>query len=107
MERFEDYQVWQETAAYYPKKHNFEGLEYATLAMVGEAGEVANELKKVIRDYRGIIVPEIRHKLLLELGDVLWYISAITNELGSSLDEISDLNKEKITARAYGNMPVG
>jgi len=102
-----EYQQWQQTMAFYPQKKEFEGLVYTILAMGGEAGEVQNDLKKIIRDYKGIIVPETRQKLLYELGDVLWYISAATSELESSLQEIADLNISKLERRRSEDKPVG
>jgi len=74
-------------------------LEYPTLGLAGEAGEVANIVKKIQRDHGGVINEEIRTKLKDELGDVLWYISACADELGISLDEIAAFNVNKLAKR--------
>jgi len=74
-------------------------LEYPTLGLAGEAGEVANIVKKIQRDHGGVINDEIRTKLKDELGDVLWYISACADELGISLDEIAAFNVNKLAKR--------
>lgn len=74
-------------------------LEYPTLGLAGEAGEVANIVKKIQRDDQGIITDARRDKLRDELGDVLWYISACADELGITLDEIAAFNVNKLAQR--------
>lgn len=74
-------------------------LEYPTLGLAGEAGEVANIVKKIQRDNDGVITDEVRAKLKDELGDVLWYISACADELGLSLDEVAAFNVNKLAKR--------
>lgn len=76
-----------------------ENLEYPTLGLAGEAGEVANVVKKIQRDHDGVINDEIRSKLKDELGDVLWYISACADELGLTLTEIAEFNVNKLAKR--------
>lgn len=94
---FEDYQSEARTTALYPNR--LKNLEYPTLGLAGEAGEVANIVKKIQRDHGGIITDEIRAKLKDELGDVLWYISACADELGISLEEIAAFNVDKLAKR--------
>ena len=94
---FEEYQSKASVTALYPKRLN--NLEYPTLGLAGEAGEVANIVKKIQRDHGGTITEEIRAKLKDELGDVLWYISACADELGLTLEEIAAFNIEKLAAR--------
>lgn len=74
-------------------------LEYPTLGLAGEAGEVANIVKKIQRDNNGVITDETRLKLKDELGDVLWYISACADELGLTLNEIAEFNVNKLAKR--------
>jgi len=74
-------------------------VEYPTLGLAGEAGEVANIVKKIQRDHDGVLTDETRAKLKDELGDVLWYISACADELGLTLDEIADFNIQKLAKR--------
>lgn len=83
--------------ALYPKR--LDNLEYPTLGLAGEAGEVANIVKKIQRDHGGEISDEIRAKLKDELGDVLWYISACADELGLTLEEIAEFNVGKLAKR--------
>jgi NTP pyrophosphatase (non-canonical NTP hydrolase) len=74
-------------------------LEYPTLGLAGEAGEVANIVKKIQRDHSGVVTEDTRNKLKDELGDVLWYISACCDELGLTLTEIAEYNVDKLAKR--------
>ena len=74
------------------------GLTYATLALAGEAGEVANTHKKELRDK-----VNKRDDLILELGDVLWYVTACAHELGVTLNDIMIANIEKLMDRHNDN----
>ena len=94
---FDEYQDAASVTALYPNRLN--NLEYPTLGLAGEAGEVANIVKKIQRDHGGEINDETRAKLKDELGDVLWYISACADELGLSLEEIAGFNVEKLAKR--------
>lgn len=94
---FEEYQSEASQTALYPNRLN--NLGYPTLGLAGEAGEVANIVKKIQRDHGGVITDEIRGKLKDELGDVLWYISACADELGLTLTEIAEYNVNKLAKR--------
>lgn len=94
---FEDYQSEASQTALYPRRMS--NLDYPTLGLAGEAGEVANIVKKIQRDNDGVITDEIRGKLKDELGDVLWYISACADELGLTLNEIAEFNVNKLAKR--------
>jgi NTP pyrophosphatase (non-canonical NTP hydrolase) len=95
--KFEEYQSEASVTALYPRRLN--NLEYPTLGLAGEAGEVANIVKKIQRDNDGVITDETRAKLKDELGDVLWYISACADELGMTLTEIAEFNVSKLAKR--------
>ncbi|MFN0139838.1 MAG: nucleoside triphosphate pyrophosphohydrolase family protein [Pyrinomonadaceae bacterium] len=94
---FEEYQSEASQTALYPRR--MANLDYPTLGLAGEAGEVANIVKKIQRDHDGVITDEIRGKLKDELGDVLWYISACADELGLTLNEIAEFNVGKLAKR--------
>lgn len=94
---FEEYQAEASVTALYPRR--MENLEYPTLGLAGEAGEVANIVKKIQRDHGGVITAETRAKLKDELGDVLWYISACADELGLTLNEVAEFNVQKLAKR--------
>jgi len=94
---FEEYQkLSRETAIYPDKDKNF---VYPTLGLVGEAGEVAEKIKKILRDKNSVIDEETKKELAKELGDVLWYLSQLITELNLSLDEIASLNINKLSSR--------
>ncbi len=94
---FEEYQRQASETAKYPKR--LQNLEYPTLGLAGEAGEVANVVKKIQRDFGGNLTDEIRARLKDELGDVLWYISACADELGLTLEEVAEFNVKKLAER--------
>lgn len=76
---------------------------YPTLGLVGESGEVAEKIKKLLRDHNGIIDDGIKHSIALELGDVAWYLSTLAYELGFTLQEIAEMNYEKLQSRKKRN----
>ena len=70
---FRDYQKLSRKTAIYPQKGK--NFIYPTLGLVGEAGEVAEKIKKVLRDNQGIIDQPRKEEIAKELGDVLWYLA--------------------------------
>ena len=95
-----EYQEKAITTAVFPKH---QALPYLALGLSGEAAEVANKVKKVIRgDYDDD--PEAAEKALdaisKELGDVLWYLAVFAEELGTPLGVIAAANLDKLRARA-------
>ena len=95
---FNTYQKNARLTAQYPNLGS--NYIYPTLGLVGEAGEVAEKVKKVIRDKKGIFDDESKKGLKKELGDVLWYVSNICTEFNFSLDDIALQNLEKLKLRA-------
>lgn len=94
---FEEYQKKTRVTAKYP---SFGApYVYPALGLVGEAGEVAEKIKKVIRDKGGIIDEEMRVMIQKELGDVLWYVAQLATELGFNLDDVAEKNIEKLYSR--------
>lgn len=84
-------------------KKNIPGLAYLGLGLTGEAGEVADAIKKVFRDGDGN--PTLGEKLKIEeeLGDVLYYIAEICNDLGFDLEELAHHNLKKLQKRYAHN----
>jgi NTP pyrophosphatase (non-canonical NTP hydrolase) len=72
---------------------------YPTLGLAGEAGEVANVVKKMWREHEGEIDSEHRKHIAEELGDVLWYLTQLATELHVSLADIVRVNLAKIKGR--------
>jgi NTP pyrophosphatase (non-canonical NTP hydrolase) len=79
--------------AQYPQAGSGYNPEYPTLGLVGEAGEIANKVKKIQRDH--LDHATVRESVAAELGDVLWYAAALATELGLSLDVIAQMNLTK------------
>ncbi len=94
---FEEYQKLSRKTAIYPKIDS--NFVYPTLGLVGEAGEIAEKIKKVYRDNNGILDEERKQVLKKELGDVLWYLAQLSTELGLSLDDVACFNIEKLSSR--------
>lgn len=69
------------------------------LGVAGEAGELAEKLKKAIRDDGGEITEERREALKKEIGDVLWYLSQLSNALGFPFSEAAKANIKKLEDR--------
>lgn len=94
---FEEYQkLSRETAVYPDIGKNF---VYPTLGLAGESGEVAEKIKKILRDNEGVVDEEKKKEITKELGDVLWYLAQIASEIGVPLEEVASLNIEKLRSR--------
>ena len=75
------------------------GLLEKVLGLSGESGEVADKVKKIIRDKNGEVSKEDKEAIAKELGDVMWYIAGIARYLDISLEEIAEQNLEKLASR--------
>ncbi|QFI14849.1 nucleoside triphosphate pyrophosphohydrolase family protein [Borrelia sp. CA_690] len=84
------------TAKYKNKK---EELILTTLGLAGETGEVVEKIKKLVRDKNYIIDDEYLISIKKELGDVLWYLSSLSNNLGITLEDVALTNLQKIQKR--------
>ncbi|PIR73753.1 MAG: hypothetical protein COU40_00775 [Candidatus Moranbacteria bacterium CG10_big_fil_rev_8_21_14_0_10_35_21] len=94
---FKEYQEKSRKTAVYPNIGD--NFVYPTLGLSGEAGEVAEKIKKVIRDKGGVVDDETRELIKKELGDVLWYVAQIASELNLSLDDVAEGNIKKLADR--------
>ncbi len=94
---FDEYQKQSRKTAKYPDAGK--NFVYPVLGLTGESGEVAEKIKKVLRDKRGLIDEETRREIKKELGDVLWYLTQIGSELGISLEDIANENLKKLFSR--------
>jgi NTP pyrophosphatase (non-canonical NTP hydrolase) len=112
-ESWEDYDhsdfTFDEYAAHAMDKAIYPGsLVYPVLGLTGEAGEVAEKLKKFFRDSDHEMelddpmvemTSDFRMQMALELGDVLWYVTAAASDLGYELSEIAAMNMDKLQDR--------
>ena len=67
--------------------------------MAGEAGEVANKVKKIIRDGIDKQPEDWREQIAAEIGDVLWYCAALARDINIPLATIAAQNRDKLRAR--------
>lgn len=80
-------------------------LEYGALGLAGETGEVVDNIKRLLRgDYSK---EELRPEILKELGDTLWYLTDLTIKLDSSLEEIMQINYDKVQDRKQRGVQLG
>lgn len=94
--KFEEYAEAAAETAIYPATHR---ILYPALGMAGEAGEVANKVKKIIRDGIDNQPETWREDLADEIGDVLWYCAALAKDLNIPLSVIAAKNRDKLMAR--------
>lgn len=74
-----------------------DGINYALMGLLGEAGELANKWKKVLRGDRDLSTAKL--ELRWELGDTLWYVARLAEELGIDLNSVANANLEKLRDR--------
>ncbi len=103
------YQEIIEKTAIFPKSI---GVAYCAMGLAGEAGEVADKIKKLYRDKelfkldevgKTILFEENKRDIAKELGDVIWYITALANLFDLTLDEIMEMNYNKLMKRRETN----
>ena len=93
MDEIGKYESLVEKTSIFPEDR---GLEYLSLGLTSEAGEVAAIIKRIIRDSEKLN----RNDLIKELGDCLWYITNIANKYcGVSLGHVMHMNMEKLKSR--------
>jgi len=93
---FHHYQMLSRKTAVYPKE---EKIIYPTLGLAGEAGEVCEKVKKVLRDEGRRFSNRKTQEIEKELGDVLWYIANLASDLGIPLERVAQQNLDKLFSR--------
>jgi NTP pyrophosphatase (non-canonical NTP hydrolase) len=93
---FRKYQLTAKTTAIYPRRYK---LIYPTIGLAGEVGEFANKVKKKLRDNRKLDKEDLKS----ELGDILWYTSAVATDLGLNLEDVASKNIKKLRERYRRN----
>lgn len=94
---FSDYQEKARVTAIYPNLYS--NFTYPALGLCGEAGEVAEKCKKIIRDKEGAWSIDDRKEIAKEIGDVLWYCANLAEEFGLELHDIAQMNIDKLHSR--------
>ena len=92
-----EYQAAALSTAVYPNRGD--NFVYPALGLMGEAGEVSEKLKKVIRDEGGVLTDTTRYAVAKELGDVCWYVAVLAAELDYDLEEVMQINIDKLNSR--------
>ena len=96
---FNEYQTKASTTATFEGKQNDYKLMYLALGIAGESGEVAEKIKKLMRNDNGELDEEKRVAIKHELGDVLWYLSQMARVLGYTFEEVAEANLSKLADR--------
>ena len=94
------YQKVALTTAIYPRE---QAIIYPTLGLTGEAGEVANKVKKIIRDGSDSKDEGLVSEIKSEIGDCLWYIAVLASDFNIKLSAIASTNLEKLANRKKNN----
>ena len=97
----EEYEEFMRTSKHYPVDKL--PITYPALGLNGEAGEVAEKVKKCWRDNKGVFTDEINKAILKELADVLWYIWACADDMGYTLDDVLLTSMQKVKERNETN----
>lgn len=89
-----EYQNLALETAVYPQP-----IIYPTLGLTGEADEVSDKIKKVLRDNNSQFTADKKIEIAKEIGDVLWYCATLSHDLGYTLEDIARMNYEKLHSR--------
>ena len=101
---FNEYQEQAISTAVYPEELV---ILYPTLGLCGEAGEVAEKIKKLYRDADGQLTFDFIATVKDELGDVLWYLANLAHDLDLDLNQVAEANLVKLKSRSERNVVHG
>tara|TARA_R100000951_G_scaffold43431_2_gene36592 strand:+ start:22200 stop:22562 length:363 start_codon:yes stop_codon:yes gene_type:complete len=96
---FKAYQRWTKSTAIYDNP-----IIYPALELAGEAGEVCNQVKKIYRDDKGYVSPTRKTDLEKEIGDVLWALARLVDDLGLDFNKVAEYNVKKLEDRKARNV---
>jgi NTP pyrophosphatase (non-canonical NTP hydrolase) len=88
----QEYNDFVKSMKVYPEKH---AIVYPALGLSGESGEIAEKVKKWLRGDRDLD----KAALALEVGDVMWYVTSLADDLGYKLEEVMMMNHAKLSSR--------
>ena len=95
---FDDYQARAMTTAKL-SGDELKDIMHWVLGIAGESGEIAEKVKKIIRDQNGEFSEHDKTELAKEIGDVLWYLATLAHQLGVSFDDVAESNIAKLKSR--------
>jgi len=95
---FNEYQKIARSTAVYPEEYK---VVYPALGLCGEAGEVAEKVKKTVRGDSSL--NKVPGSIAMELGDVLWYVAVLADDLGVELEDVAKWNVDKLQRRMKSN----
>ena len=101
-EKIKEYDLFEATGNY-----NTVAFVEKVLGLVGEAGETADKIKKILRDKNGVISDVDRLEIAKELGDTLWYLATVARYINMPLEEIAAMNISKLQSRKERNLLKG
>ena len=95
---FNEYSLMAWGTSIYPKDGLLKNL---ALGIAGEAGEIANKVKKLDRDLggEGGMTDEAADEILKECGDALWYLAVLIRALHGNMGEVAVANIAKLRDR--------
>lgn len=96
--KFDDYQR-ESAKTLINAEDSFKVLVRTVLGINGEAGEVAEKLKKIMRDKDGKLSAEDKAAMADELGDILWYMARLADLTGYNLSQVAQMNLDKVMSR--------
>ena len=99
--KFDEYQEIARKYDFFQETNDFNenGFLEKVLGLVGEAGETADKIKKIIRDKDGNATDEDKVEIAKELGDTLWYMANIARYMGFPMSEVAQMNLDKLESR--------
>ena len=99
--KFDEYQEKAKKYDFFQKTEGFNenGFLEKILGLVGEAGETADKIKKIIRDKGGKPTDEDKIEIAKELGDTLWYMTNLARYLGYDMSKVAQMNLDKLESR--------
>lgn len=103
---FDEYQELAKTTDVFPKDpYNMsvyditDLIEYRTLCLNGEVGELANIVKKIRRDHNNILNGDVRKEIIHEIGDILWHVAILCDIIDVSMSLVARENIEMLADR--------
>lgn len=95
---FNDYQQ-KALATAKSSDNEFNDMLHWVLGITGEGGEIAEKVKKIIRDKNGQVSEADKAELAKEIGDVLWYLAVFADHLGVKFEDVALQNLDKLQSR--------